>query len=149
MENGKGNLGRQWGATSQVCQDALSLPERGLALLGRLLGQSFGSIGSSQKLICSLLERKQALAWALKLTVSPAANSLLANVSPAASSLLAYLLFTFAFLQQFADFLLFACQVVSQLVVVLLSLVDQLVQVRRLLLDLAGFLLKTHLQSVT
>lgn len=138
MENGKSNLGRQWGATSQVCQDALSLPERGLALLGRLLGQSFGSIGSSQKLICSLLERKQALAWALKLTVSPAA-----------SSLLAYLLFTFAFLQQFADFLLFASQVVSQLVVVLLSLVDQLVQVRRLLLDLAGFLLEAHLQSVT
>lgn len=47
------------GATSQVFQDALGLLERGLALLGRLLCHSLGSISSSQKLICSLLERNR------------------------------------------------------------------------------------------
>ena len=46
--------GQLWRATSQVFQDALSLPECGLALLGRLLCQSFCSISSSQELICSL-----------------------------------------------------------------------------------------------
>lgn len=50
------------GATSQVFQDALGLPERGLALLGRLFCQSLGSISSSQKLICSLLEPEAASA---------------------------------------------------------------------------------------
>lgn len=44
------------GATSQVFQDALGLLERGLALLGRLLCQGLGSIRSSQKLVCSLVE---------------------------------------------------------------------------------------------
>lgn len=55
-----------------------------------------------------------------------------------------YLLLTFAFLQQFADFLLFSLQVVSEVVVLLLRLIDQLVEVRRLLLDLTGFILKTQ-----
>lgn len=136
MSAGPGGRRRQRRATSQVFQDALSLPERGLALLGRLLCQSFSSISSSQKLICSLADRNRNSARELKLTASPAA-----------SSVLAYLLFTPAFLQQFADFLLLASQVVSQLVVVLLSLVDQLVQVRCFLLDLRGFLLEAELQS--
>lgn len=51
--------GRKWRATSQVFQDALSLPEGGLALLGCLLCQSFGSISSSQQLVCSLVDEKQ------------------------------------------------------------------------------------------
>lgn len=34
-------------STAQVLQDALGLPERGLALLRCLLGQSFGGISSS------------------------------------------------------------------------------------------------------
>ncbi len=58
-----------------------------------------------------------------------------------------YLLLTFAFLQQFADFLLFALQVVSEVVVLLLRLIDQLVEVRRLLLDLTGFILKTTTET--
>lgn len=53
-----GQTDRQTG-TSEVIQDALGLSERGLALLGRLLSQSFGSVGSSQQLICSLSDRKR------------------------------------------------------------------------------------------
>jgi len=58
-----------------------------------------------------------------------------------------YLLLTLAFLQQFADLQLFGPQVVSQVVVLLLRLVDQLVEVRRLLLDLTGFILRADTAS--
>ncbi len=44
--------------TSEVVQDALRLSEGRLALLCRLLSQSFSSIGSSQQLICRLSNRK-------------------------------------------------------------------------------------------
>lgn len=57
-----------------------------------------------------------------------------------------YLLLAFAFLQQLADLLLFPLQVVPQVVVLLLRLVDQLVQVRRLLLDLSGFILDRQMR---
>lgn len=45
--------------TSEVVQDVLSLLERRLALLRRLLGQSFGGVGSSEQLIGRLLHRKR------------------------------------------------------------------------------------------
>lgn len=43
--------------TSEVVQDALGLSEGGLTLLCRLLSQSFGSVGTSQQLICRLSNR--------------------------------------------------------------------------------------------
>lgn len=46
-------------STSEVVQDVLGLPERRLALLRRLLGQSFGGVGSSEQLIGRLLHRKR------------------------------------------------------------------------------------------
>lgn len=45
--------------TSEVVQDVLSLLKRRLALLRRLLGQSFGGVGSSEQLIGRLLHRKR------------------------------------------------------------------------------------------
>lgn len=46
--------GRKDSGTSEVVQDALGLSEGRLALLRRLLSQSFGSISSSQQLISRL-----------------------------------------------------------------------------------------------
>lgn len=45
--------------TSEVFQDALGLLEGRLTLLRRLLSQSFGSVCSSQQLICGLSDRNR------------------------------------------------------------------------------------------